>query len=266
LVAKRRLNAERINDLGKKMNDAKPNMPYYKTFVGDELLDYRVQQLSLEEFGAFQKLKLLIWNAEKLPLDFKILGKLLNISTKKFENLWKNLSFLFEIEGENDQFIRHKELDEQRAKYADFLEKSRKAGQKSAEIRSNRRSTDLETSVEAIKTNTKQIQNKTEQNTHRTNESVCVSKHSKEIIDEYFKACEANGMGIKYPAGYRNHLQAGKADEQITDWLENGNSVFGSDSNRKLSKTDKSSLAIKEAKRLLREKMREEKNGQKFVG
>lgn len=211
---------------------------YFKTFPRDELLDYRIQSLTLEEFGAYQKLKFVIAFEEQIPMNFKILGKLLGISAKKFERIWKNLNHLFIVIGENEKFIRHSELDAQRDKYNEFIENSRIGGLKSARLRGKDSSTNLARSVEA--TEQKQNRKKTEHNNDKgslaeqaTPETVSslssensVSKKSNssfslETIREYVLNCQANGQTINNPVGLAITLhQTGKADKEIQSFLQ----------------------------------------------
>jgi uncharacterized protein YdaU (DUF1376 family) len=236
------------------MND-KPRMPYFKTFPSDELLDYRVSQLTLDEFGAFQKLKMFVWKEEKLPLDFKILGKLLGISAKKFEKLWKTLNLLFDVEGEEEQFIRHSELDEQRRNYSDFLEKSRRGGIKSAELRGKAGSSNLPTSVEAKETKeTKEKQNIAI--THTDAPALQSAKAGSVNVPpleqsrfnyaerlEFFEACKAGGQGIESTSALAIARRDGKSDVEIQNFFDAGKKlpeVRG----KKLSPYERSLLAI----------------------
>lgn len=126
-------------------NNEKPTKPpYFTVYPRDEMSDYRMRLLDLESFGLLQKMKYQLWTDEKLPLNFKDLAKLFQISAKKIEKLWKNINYFFIVEGESEKFIRHFELDIQRAKYNDFIDQRRIAGQISAEKRANNRPTPVE--------------------------------------------------------------------------------------------------------------------------
>lgn len=120
----------------------KLDLPYFKEHPRDEISDSRIQLLTLEEFGAYQRLKFQVWiDGGYLPFDGDILRKILKIPPKKFQKIWEKISPLFFIVDEKVTIL---ELQKQREKYGEVIEQKRFAGQKSAERRANIRSTPVE--------------------------------------------------------------------------------------------------------------------------
>lgn len=119
----------------------KVEMPYFKLFIKDEIANLSLLGMDATDYGAFCIFRNLIWARGFLSSEKKNLAKILRISAKKFEEIWENISPLF---SEMDGKLIIAELEIQRAKYSEFIEKSREGGRNSREKQGNVGSTSLE--------------------------------------------------------------------------------------------------------------------------
>jgi uncharacterized protein YdaU (DUF1376 family) len=136
---------------GEKLTLAKEiEMPYLKLFIGDEMANIGLYVMDVEDYGAFCLLRNHIWKKSFLSSDKKDLAKKLRISTKKFEKIWEKILPLF---LEKDGKLIIPELESQRAKYIEFIEKSREGGKKSAENRGKVGSASVEGGLKVASSN-----------------------------------------------------------------------------------------------------------------
>lgn len=196
------LTMEDINISSENAPSKTAEMPYFKVFPRDEIADSRIQLLELDEFGAYQRLKFQIWiDGGNLPFDERFLAKLLRISPKKFQKIWKEISPLFSI---IDEKLTIADFEMQRAKYSDFIEQRRAAGQKSATKRGNDRSTDVQRPLNDTKSES-ESESKSESKAE-TKESV---KHSLSENDAF--APESESEIPLTPIDFKNYVLAKKA-------------------------------------------------------
>lgn len=272
-----------------KNNTNETAMPYFKLFVLEELADFGLFGLDIEDYGAFCFLRNQIWAKKIVKFDEKKLADSLRISAKKFEKIWEKISGMFEIVDGNLTIAK---LEAQRRKYNEFIENSRKGGQESGKIRRNVGSTSVEGSLNVgasnlnfkthnSKSNSSNSQNSEGIATHTQpnapasqsadggdnaapENGVCVnssqiSKFSQEERLEYAIACQKSGQNINSPVGLATKLENGKADSQIQQFFDSGRQLPKVRTAR--TAVERASDERKEAIRLMREK--EAKNGDK---
>lgn len=110
----------------------KHNAPAFQLYPKDFLSNPAFIALSLEERGLLFMMILFIWLEGQLPNDEKNLAKILQITPKKFRNLFQKVKNFFKIE---DEFISSPLLDDIRLKQEEWRLKSSIGGQKSAQAR-----------------------------------------------------------------------------------------------------------------------------------
>lgn len=111
---------------------AKKSPPAYQRYVADILANRHIDAMTNEEYGAWDRLTVRIWQEASLPFDEKELAKILKITPKKFHRLWPAMEKVFHLE---DGKITSPELDEQRRRQAEWRRKSAEGGRKSAASR-----------------------------------------------------------------------------------------------------------------------------------
>lgn len=113
---------------------SKEKSPAYQRYPKDYVSDIKVQSMSLEEEGMYNRLMDYCWCEVALPADPKILSAL----CKGKEPTALVLSCFIAVRSESDpsaMVLRHKRLDEERKKQADHAARRSLAGQKGNEKR-----------------------------------------------------------------------------------------------------------------------------------
>lgn len=96
---------------------AKEKSPRFGFYPKDFLSDAAVLQMSLEAKGAYISLICLCWLDKSLPLDPVALAKMLHVSERKFDRLWKEIGSRFHTK--NNKLV-HNRLDLERRKQAKY--------------------------------------------------------------------------------------------------------------------------------------------------
>lgn len=117
---------------------ALPHMPF---FPADYLAD--TQHLSTTEHGAYLLLIFAYWmRGEPLPLDDKRLARITRLSDGEWLEMRSTIFEFFVVEGD---VLVHQRIAEDLEKVSAKVEQARNAGRASAQLRSNGRSTDVQT-------------------------------------------------------------------------------------------------------------------------
>ena len=105
--------------------------PAFRLYASD--FDMDTNTWTNEEIGLYVRLLLSQWVNGPLPKNPKKLGKIGRISSKKFQKVFPGISHKFHVNG--DGLIYNERLEKERVKQANYLEKQREHGKKSAENR-----------------------------------------------------------------------------------------------------------------------------------
>lgn len=103
--------------------------PAFQFYARDYLADLHVQAMTFEERGMYWHLCCLYWLEDGLPDEPGYLAKVLKLSRRKFDRVWKYISPCFEI---YDGRLHHKRLEEERANQAIWRNKCALGGRISA--------------------------------------------------------------------------------------------------------------------------------------
>jgi uncharacterized protein YdaU (DUF1376 family) len=215
---------------------AEKSPPAYQRYVRDEMSNRHKSAMNLEEWGAYDRLRLHIWEEGFLPFDDKELAKILKITPKKFRRLWSAMEKVLHLE---DGKITDPDLDEQRAKQAEWRAKSAEGGRRTAELRRQGgvqggvqggdrvvqpnpyTSTPTSTSTSTSTSHTHPSVPQRDESAKDT-DRVCVtsrSKFSEEIRREYR---DANTRKLTNPDGWLIASESGKFDGVIAKWVDEG--------------------------------------------
>lgn len=67
----------------------------FKFYPGNFMSSSKVQEMNWEERGIYHWLISLSWMSGSIPADHQKLAKILQLSTKKFERVWKSVGVCF---------------------------------------------------------------------------------------------------------------------------------------------------------------------------
>ena len=110
--------------------------PAFQFYAGDWLRDENVMKMTLEQRGAYITLIAICWQEGSIPADIEELKLLFRvISDECLPVVLKRFILSDELPGR----MVHKRLDSERATQAEWREKSRLGGKKSAAIRRKNR-------------------------------------------------------------------------------------------------------------------------------
>ncbi len=86
-------------------------LPYMRLWVPDLLADDLVQELDLEEFGAYMRLLCIAWRRGHIPADPKRRAKLLGISAARERAIWELLGSKWVANGNGGLVNRRQERE-----------------------------------------------------------------------------------------------------------------------------------------------------------
>jgi uncharacterized protein YdaU (DUF1376 family) len=101
--------------------------PCFRFYPREFLSDLHVQAMSAEELGYYMKLQAQYWISEGLPNDPDQLARVLKISRKTFDRVWRRIGLCFTRRGSR---LKHTFLDAERAHQEEFRQKASVAGRK----------------------------------------------------------------------------------------------------------------------------------------
>lgn len=203
---------------------AEKSPPAYQRYVRDDLSPRHKSAMNLEEWGAYDRLRLHIWEEKFLDFDEKELAKILRITPKKFRKLWPALEKVLHLE---DGKITDPELDEQRLRQAEWRAKSAEGGRRSAE---SRRKGGMQGGSTVVQPNPNTSTSTTTSTTtsytpptpsrrdEAAKEGVGVSPQTKFSIELRREYRDAHGLGN----GWLVKSETGKYDTHIEEWIRQG--------------------------------------------
>jgi uncharacterized protein YdaU (DUF1376 family) len=115
---------------------AKEKSPAYQRYPNDYLSDPNVQAMTLEQEGAYNRLMDYCWKQGSIPTDpKKLLSMCKNIDVVRMREIWKAIRHCFRPHPELSGRVVHPRLDREREKQAEWSQKSRLGGLRSAAAR-----------------------------------------------------------------------------------------------------------------------------------
>lgn len=112
--------------------------PSFQFYPSDWLSSQRVQLMSLEEEGAYVRLLCYCWNHGRIPDDMERLSRIIGKGAST--TLATTVSTMFQPDGNNDGWLIHERLEQEREKQRRWKQKSSEGGRKSAEKRAKSKS------------------------------------------------------------------------------------------------------------------------------
>lgn len=113
---------------------SKEQSPAFQYYPRDILSDINYQAMTWAERGMYHHLMDICWMETFIPDDPAILARVLGITPEAFSEAWKVIGKCFKGGSENGQLV-HPRLDIERAKQAQWKEKSARGGKLSAHKR-----------------------------------------------------------------------------------------------------------------------------------
>ena len=117
---------------------SKEQSPAFQYYPRDILSDINYQAMTWAERGMYHHLMDICWMETFIPDDPAILARVLGITPEAFSEAWKVIGKCFKGGSENGQLV-HPRLDIERAKQAQWKEKSARGGKLSAHKRKNQK-------------------------------------------------------------------------------------------------------------------------------
>ncbi len=117
---------------------SKEQSPAFQYYPRDILSDINYQAMTWAERGMYHHLMDICWMETFIPDDPAILARVLCISEEEFSEAWKVIGKCFKGGSKNGQLV-HPRLDIERAKQAQWREKSSRGGKLSAHKRKNQK-------------------------------------------------------------------------------------------------------------------------------
>lgn len=117
---------------------SKEQSPAFQYYPRDILSDINYQAMTWAERGMYHHLMDICWIETFIPDDPAILARVLCISEEEFSEAWKVIGKCFKGGSKNGQLV-HPRLDIERAKQAQWREKSSRGGKLSAHKRKNQK-------------------------------------------------------------------------------------------------------------------------------
>ena len=120
------------------MTDEVVDLPYMRLWVSDLLADDLVQELDVEEFGAYMRLLCISWKRGHIPADPKRRAKLLGVSSRREADIWELLGPKWESDG-NGGLVNPRQ-ERERLEAQALHRKRVEAGQKGGRAKARRSS------------------------------------------------------------------------------------------------------------------------------
>lgn len=109
-------------------------LPFMRLWVRDFMADPDVQEMNVDELGAYFRLLLVAWEKGAVPADTKRQARLLKVSPRRLERLWEVIGPKWESDGNGGLVNPRQERERQAAleAYRRRAEAGRKGGQSKA--------------------------------------------------------------------------------------------------------------------------------------
>ena len=105
--------------------------PAFQFYPKDWLSDLNVVRMTLEEQGAYMRLLCHQWLEGQLPANTSELARVVGVSSSRFARMWRSIAPCFAL-SDDGATLSNGRLEVERSKQADWREKSRAGGKRSA--------------------------------------------------------------------------------------------------------------------------------------
>jgi uncharacterized protein YdaU (DUF1376 family) len=112
--------------------------PWMAWYGDDFYMDDRVQDMDLEQQGAYQKLLWCAWRDGSIPSDGAVLARRLGVTLARFRRIWAAIEPCWNPHPDNPDRLTNKRIESERAKKDAVREKRREAGRRGGQTTQQR--------------------------------------------------------------------------------------------------------------------------------